>query len=62
MKIVEVPLKFENEFILDVDDVKDKITDKTKALLINTPNNPTGAVIGLEDLKKIAELAISRDL
>ncbi|HAS91027.1 MAG TPA: hypothetical protein DCS12_01825 [Clostridiales bacterium] len=62
VKIVEVPLKFENEFILDVDDVKDKITDKTKALLINTPNNPTGAVIGLEDLKKIAELAISRDL
>ena len=62
VKIVEVPLKFEKEFVLDVDDVKDKITNKTKAILINTPHNPTGSVLGFENLKKISELAIGRDL
>lgn len=62
VKIVEVPLKFENEFILDVNDIKSKITEKTRAILINTPHNPTGAVLALNDLKKIAELAIEHDL
>lgn len=62
VRIVEVPLKFENGFILDVNDIEDKITENTKALLINTPHNPTGAVLGLEDLKKVAELANKKDL
>lgn len=62
IKIVEVPLKFENEFILNVNDITNKITEKTKAILINTPHNPTGAVLGLNDLKKIAELSIRKDL
>ena len=62
IKIVEVPLKFENAFVLDVNDISDKITNKTKAILINTPNNPTGAIIELEDLEKIAKLSIEKDL
>lgn len=62
VKIVEVPLKYENGFVLDANDVKDKVTDNTKAILVNTPHNPTGAVLGLEDLKKVAELAISKNL
>jgi len=62
VKIIQVPLKFENGFSLDVNDIKEKLTDKTKAILINTPNNPTGAVLGIEDLKKVAELAVKEDL
>lgn len=62
VKIIQVPLKFENEFHLDVNDIKEKLTNKTKAILINTPNNPTGAVFEIEDLRKVAELAIKEDL
>ncbi len=62
VKIVEVPLKFENGFALDVNDIVDKITDNTKAILINTPHNPTGAIVELEDLEKIAKLSIEKDL
>ncbi len=62
VKIVEVPLKFENKFILDANDIADKLTEKTRAILINTPHNPTGAVLGIDDLKKIAELSIKNDL
>lgn len=62
VKIIEVPLKFENNFVLDVNDVRDKLTVNTRAILVNTPHNPTGAVLGIEDLKKIAEFAIEKDL
>jgi len=62
IKIVEVPLKFENGFVLNVNDISDKITNKTKAILINTPNNPTGSIVELEDLEKIAKLSIEKDL
>ena len=57
VKIVEVPLKYEKDFVLDVDDIRDKVTKSTKAILINTPHNPTGAVLDAENLKKVAEFA-----
>lgn len=62
VKIKEVPLRFENQFELKVEDLEEAVTEKTKAVLINTPHNPTGAVIGEEELKKIAEFAIKYDL
>lgn len=62
VKLVEVPLKMENNFSLKVKDLEDRITNKTKVILINTPNNPTGAIIGREDLEKIAKLVIEKDL
>ncbi len=62
VKLVEVPLKMENEFSLKVEDLRNGITDKTKILLINTPHNPTGAIIEKADLEKIAKLAIEKDL
>ena len=43
---------------LDVDKIKDSITDKTKAVLINSPNNPTGAVYKREDLERLGNLAV----
>jgi aspartate aminotransferase len=52
----------ENQFQLSAEQVKDSITDKTKVLLINTPNNPTGSVYDLEELKKIAEILVEKNI
>ncbi len=59
---VIIETKMENNFRLTVDDIKDKITDKTKLLILPFPNNPTGAIMEKEDLEKIAELVIEHDL
>ena len=53
---VPVPTKLENNFKLTADDLRDKITDRTKLLILPFPNNPTGAVMTREDLEPIAEL------
>ena len=47
---------------LDIDEIRQAISAKTRAILINSPNNPTGAVYPMEDLLKIAKLAITRNL
>ena len=52
----------ENGFRLKVADLKNAITPRSKVLLINTPNNPSGAVLTRDDLEKIAQLAIENDL
>ncbi|HAE51757.1 MAG TPA: pyridoxal phosphate-dependent aminotransferase [Ruminococcus sp.] len=52
---VPVPTKIENNFKLTVDDIKDKITDRTKILILPFPNNPTGAIMTREDLEPIAK-------
>jgi aminotransferase len=61
-KPVFVPTKEENDFRVKVEDMKKKLTTRTKALLYCSPNNPTGAVLTKEDLKEIAEFAIENDL
>ncbi len=61
-KPVEVPTYEENEFRLSVDDLEKHVTDKTRALIINTPNNPTGAVLTRKDLEEIADFAVEHDL
>jgi aspartate aminotransferase len=50
-----------NGFQLDIDKIKSAITDKTKAILLNTPNNPTGAVYSQEALREIGELAVKHN-
>lgn len=57
-----VRLKNENEFKLTPGELKEAITDKTKILLLNYPNNPTGAIMTKEDLEKIAEIVKKHDL
>ena len=47
---------------LDYRAVSEAVTDRTRAIIINSPNNPTGAVYPFEALRKIADIAISRDL
>lgn len=55
---VPVPLetKAENEFRLTKEELLEKITPKTKMLVLSYPNNPTGAIMPLEDLKEIAKV------
>ncbi|MGW2345389.1 pyridoxal phosphate-dependent aminotransferase [Streptomyces sp. NPDC001661] len=52
----------EGSFRLDLDELRDAITPRTRLLLINTPHNPTGTVLSRAELTAIAELAVERDL
>ncbi len=52
----------EGAFRLDLDELRDAVTDRTRLLLINTPHNPTGTVLTRAELAAIAELAVERDL
>jgi len=61
-KQVAVPLRAENGFRLSADDLAAKITAKTRAVLLNTPHNPTGAVLTEDDIAAIGELAVKHDL
>jgi N-succinyldiaminopimelate aminotransferase len=49
-------------FVLDLDSLRAAITPKTRMLLVNSPHNPTGTVLGRTDLRAIAELAHEHDL
>ena len=51
----------EDGFALNIEAIKKAITPKTKAIMINTPNNPTGAVYSKEQLTELAELACKHD-
>jgi LL-diaminopimelate aminotransferase len=52
-----LPLKAENAFLPDLKSVKDFILKNTKVLWINYPNNPTGAVAGLDFFQQVVEFA-----
>lgn len=54
--IKEVPAYEENDFIVDLDDLKLAFTDKTKVIILNSPSNPTGAVIDKETCRELADL------
>jgi aminotransferase len=59
---VPIATQVENEFQVTGEEIAAKITDKTKAILIGYPNNPTGAVMSRERLREIARLAEKHDL
>ena len=59
---VSIPLKAENKFRLTKEELEEKITDKTKVLLISFPNNPTGAIMEKEDLESIREVVTAHDI
>ena len=52
-----LPLREENNFSFDLDELKSLITNKTKLVIINNPQNPTGGIIPLDDLKELANLS-----
>ena len=61
-KPVPLPLREAREFRLDVDDLAARITPKTRMIIINSPHNPCGSMLGHDDLRAIADLALEHDL
>ncbi len=60
-KPVPMPLKEENDFAIDTEDTVEKISDKTKMIILNFPENPTGGVLTKENLEAIADKVKGRD-
>ncbi|KZX16834.1 aspartate aminotransferase [Methanobrevibacter cuticularis] len=58
---ISVEAKFENGYKIKFEDVEEKISSNTKAFIMNSPSNPTGAVMDKEDIKAIADLATDHD-
>ena len=61
-KAVPVQLKEEKSFAFDPNELKSLITDKTKMLIINSPQNPTGGILTKDDIMKIAEIVKDKDI
>jgi len=58
---VPLPLREENDFRLDPNDVREKLTDKTKMIILNSPHNPTGSVLTRQDLEEIAQYVMKKE-
>ena len=52
----------EENFLCSAQKIEDAITDKTRAIIINSPSNPTGMVYSEEELKKIADIAVKHNI
>ena len=61
-KPVSVSTSVDNDFKVTREDLEAKLTDRTTAIIMNYPNNPTGAIMPRKDLEEIADLAVERDL
>jgi aspartate aminotransferase len=59
---VVVPLKEEKGFVLSVDDIKPHVSKRTKMLVLNSPCNPTGAVVPEEELRRVVEFCIENNI
>jgi phosphoribosylamine--glycine ligase len=60
-KAVPLPLREENDFRIDHDELRKLANSKTKLIILNTPQNPTGGVLTYEDLAVVAEVAKAND-
>ncbi|MCH7619063.1 MAG: pyridoxal phosphate-dependent aminotransferase [Candidatus Marinimicrobia bacterium] len=61
-KAIPIMLREEMDFSFDVNELSDLISDKTRMIILNSPQNPTGGVIPKEDLEAIATLVADRDI
>lgn len=59
---VTVPLYESNQFRLNPDDLRKRITSKTRLIIINSPSNPTGAVMTPEEINEVARIAAEHDI
>jgi methionine aminotransferase len=59
---VRIPLELSNGFRIDFDVLKQHINSKTRAIMVNTPHNPTGSIWEMEDLTALAELLKGTDI
>ena len=60
-KVVPIPLYEEKNWRMDLDELERRVSDKTRAIMINSPHNPTGGVLTKGDLERIAQMAIKHD-
>lgn len=59
---VPVPLLEERSFSFDLEIFKERLSDRTKMVILNSPQNPTGGMIPAEDIREIAGLLADRDV
>src|SRR5687767_10956590 len=59
---VPLPLREDNDFVPDLDELRRLITPRTKLLILNSPHNPTGGVLSPESIREIAKIAREHDL
>jgi aspartate aminotransferase len=60
--VVPISIRQDNDFRLDIDELASLVTARTKMIVLNSPANPTGGVLTLEDLERIAAIAQEHDL
>jgi len=60
-KAVPLRLREERDFSFDVKELRSKISDRTRMVIINSPHNPTGGVVPKQDLHEVAELSLKHD-
>jgi aspartate/methionine/tyrosine aminotransferase len=59
---VPLSLRAENQFRLDIDELESKISDRTKLVIINSPQNPTGGMLTPDDIDRVAALLAERSV
>jgi aspartate aminotransferase len=59
---VSLPLREENDYVPDLDELRRLVTPKTKLIILNSPHNPTGGALSLEAVREIAHLAREQDI
>ncbi len=59
--VIRIPLRESRDWRMDLDELASRVSHRTKAVVINSPHNPTGGVLLREDLERIAELAQKHD-
>jgi aspartate/methionine/tyrosine aminotransferase len=59
---VPLPLREERRFCFDPDELRRRVTDRTRMIILNSPNNPTGGVLTAAELEVVAAVARERDL
>ena len=50
------------DFNIDIDEIERKVTERTKLMIVNSPNNPCGSVMSKDDLERLAQLAMDNDI
>jgi aspartate aminotransferase len=61
-KVTPIPLHEEKDWRMDLDELERRVSDKTRAIMINSPHNPTGGVLTKGDLERVAQLAQKHDV
>jgi len=60
--VIDLPLKQDEQFEVNPDELAKQVGEKTKCIYLNSPSNPTGAILSRKILEEIADIAVDRDL